>query len=82
MALLGGVKVLGFSAVRGEGRGLGLIGGFKVLAVMSADIAAAYEDDMVNWSLVSWSTAAEKAQMKAALGGNASGKNTCALKIE
>lgn len=43
----------------GEGRGLGLLGGFKEPVEMRADIAAAYEDDMFNWSLVSWSPAAE-----------------------
>lgn len=36
----------------GEGGGLVLLCGFKEPAEMRADIAAAYEDDMINWSLV------------------------------
>lgn len=51
-----------------------MMGGFKELAEMRADIAAAYEDDMFKWSLVSWSTDAERARMTAALREKATGK--------
>lgn len=51
-----------------------MMGGFKELAEMRADIAAAYEDDMFKWSLVSRSTAAERARMTTALREKATGK--------
>lgn len=58
--MLGGLKGLGLLAVSGEGRGLDLTGGLEELAERSADIAAAYDEDMSNWSLMSSSTAKDE----------------------
>ena len=61
---------LGPPAVRGAGR-LGLMGGSREPVEIRADIAAAYDDDMFDWSRVCSSTAEDGT-------GESCNRNKCA----